>query len=192
MLDFLDNVQGKILNLFFSDPTKKYYFREIGQKINKEPSSYQRYLEEFVDDKIFLDERRGNMRFFRLNLKHPLYKEIESMISKTLGVEYKLKNLISKLDKVECAFLFGSIAKKNENINSDIDLMIIGEPNQDLLIKGISKIESEIKREINYHIYNKVELAEKIDKKDSFFVNIFSSPIINLKGDIYEFIGTAK
>lgn len=192
MLNFLDNVQGEILNLFFSDPTKEYYFREIGQKLNKEPSSYQRYLEEFVNEKIFLDERRGNMRFFRLNLEHPLYKEIESMISKTLGVEYKLKYLVGKLDKIECAFLFGSIAKKNENINSDIDLMIIGEPDQNLLINGISKIESKIKREINYHIYNKAELVEKIDKKDSFFVNIFSSPIINLKGNIYEFIGITK
>ena len=40
-----------------------------------------------------LDERRGNMRFFRLNTKHSLYEEIRSIISKTIGLENELREL---------------------------------------------------------------------------------------------------
>jgi predicted nucleotidyltransferase len=187
MLNFLKNGEGEILKLFFEDPKKEYYFREIAKNLNKEPSHYQKYLDNLVDDKILLDERRGNMRFFRLNKEHPLYEEIKSIISKTSGLENELKKLIDKLDNVEYAFIFGSIAKGMENNNSDIDLMLIGNIDQNALTTMISSIESKIAREINYHIYSSQEIVKKIKEKNNFISNIFLSPIIKLKGNPYDF-----
>jgi predicted nucleotidyltransferase len=192
MLNFLKNGGGEILKLFFQDSEKEYYFREIAKKVNKEPSYCQKYLDNLVEDKILLDERRGNMRFFRLNKKHPLYEEIKSIISKTIGLENELKELVDKLDNVECAFVFGSIAKGTENSNSDIDLMLIGDINQDDLTTAISPMEGKIAREINYHIYDSQEIVKKIKEKDSFISNIFLSPIIKLKGNPYDFTGTSS
>lgn len=187
MLNFLKKGSGEIINLFFKNPEKEYYFREIAKNLNKEPSHYQRYLDNLVEDRILLDERRGNMRFFRLNKEHPLYEEIKSIISKTSGLENELKELVDKLDNVECAFIFGSIAKGTENNNSDIDLMLIGNINQDALVTMISSLEGKIAREINYHIYSSQEIIKKIKEKNNFISNIFLSPIIKLKGDPYDF-----
>ncbi len=192
MLNFLKNGAGEILKFFFQDPDKEHYFREIAKNLKKEPSHYQRYLDNLVKDEILLDERRGNMRFFRLNKKHPLYEEIRSMVSKTIGVESELKGLVDKLDKVECAFIFGSIAKGTENSNSDVDLMLIGDINQDSLAAAVSSIEGKIAREINYHIYSRQEIVKKIKGKDSFISNILISPIIKLKGNPYDFAGIPK
>jgi len=187
MLNFFKNGRGEILKLFFKDPEKEYYFREIAKNLNKEPSYYQKYLDDFVEDKILLDERRGNMRFFRLNKEHSLYNEIKSIISKTLGAESEIKKIIDKFDNVECAFIFGSMAKGTENINSDVDLMLIGNINQDTLITEISSLEGKISREINYHIYSSQEIVKKIKEKDNFISNVFLSPIIKLKGNPYDF-----
>jgi len=187
MLNFLKNGEGEILKLFFKDPEKEYYFREIAKNLNKEPSHYQKYLDNLVADKVLLDERRGNMRFFRLNEKHPLYKEIKSIISKTTGLENELKELIDILDNVECAFVFGSIAKGTENNNSDVDLMLIGDIDQNALIAQISSLEGKIAREINYHIYSRQEIIKKIKERDGFISNILLSPIIKLKGNPYDF-----
>lgn len=192
MLDFLKNGGGEILKFFFKNPENNYYFREIAKNLKKEPSYYQKYLDNFVAEKILLDERRGNMRFFRLNKEHPLYEEIKSIISKTLGVESKIKELVDKLNNVECAFIFGSIARGGENINSDVDLMLIGDIDQDILITEVSSLEGEISREINYHIYNKQEITKKVEERDSFISNIFSAPIIIIKGNPYDFTGTAN
>ncbi len=192
MLNFLKNGGGEILNLFFKDQEKEYYFREIAKKLNKEPSYCQKYLDNLVKDKILLDERRGNMRFFRLNKEHPLYEEIKSIVSKTIGLENELKELVDKLDNVECAFVFGSIAKGTENSNSDIDLMLIGDINQDAFITMLSSLEGKIAREINYHIYSNQEIVKKIKEKDGFISNIFLSPIIKLKGNPYDFTGTSN
>lgn len=187
MLNFLKKGGGEIIKLFLKNPEKEYYFREIARKLNKEPSHYQKYLDDLVEDKILLDERRGNMRFFRLNKEHLLYEEIKSIISKTTGLENELKDLVDKLDNVECAFIFGSIAKGTENNNSDIDLMLIGNINQDALTTMISLVEGKIAREINYHIYSSQEIVKKIKEKNNFISNIFLSPIIKLKGDPYDF-----
>lgn len=192
MLNFFKSGGGEILKLFFKDPEKEYYFREIAKNLNKEPSHYQKYLDNLVEDKILLDERRGNMRFFRLNKEHHLYEEIKSIVSKTIGLENELKELVDKLDNVECAFIFGSIAKREENSNSDIDLMLIGNIDQDALIAMISSLERKIAREINYHIYSSQEIVKKIDEKNGFISNIFLSPIIKLKGNPYDFTGSSS
>ena len=186
MLNFLKNGGGEILKLFFRDQEKEYYFREIAKKLNKEPSHDQKYLDKLVEDKILLDERRGNMRFFRLNKEYPLYEEIKSIISKTIGLENELKELVDKLDNVECAFIFGSVAKGTENSNSDVDLMLVGNINQDSLTTAISSLEGKIAREINYHIYSSQEIVKKIEEHDGFMTNIFLSPIIKLKGNPYD------
>ncbi|MCX6794655.1 MAG: nucleotidyltransferase domain-containing protein [Candidatus Falkowbacteria bacterium] len=192
MLDFFKNGKGEILKLLFSDPEKDYYLREIAKSLNKEPSHYQRHLDELVDQGILQDERKGNMRFFRLNKNYHLFAELKSIISKTVGLEAKLRNLVDKFNDLDGAFLFGSIAKNKENGNSDVDLMLVGKIDQNILINEISKIEGEINREINYHIFSRAEVIKKIKENDSFFINIFSSPLISLKGDSYEFTKIIK
>lgn len=188
MFDFVKNGKGELLSFFFKDPDKEYYLTEIARNLNKEASYFQRHLDGFVKDGILLDERKGNLRFFKLNKNYPLYEDIKKIISKTLGIEFKLKDLVNALNGVEIAFIFGSIAKNKENTNSDIDLMLIGEEvDQDILIDKVRVLENELNREINYHIYGKEELIKKIKENNSFIINIISEPIISLKGNSNEF-----
>ena len=187
MLDFLKNGKGEILNLMFFNPDKKYYLAEVAKILGKEPSAYQKHIQSFIEDGILCDERVGNMRFFWLNKNYHLYNEIKNIISKTIGVEAQLKNLLKEINSVETAFIFGSFATDKFNRNSDIDLFLVGEENQDAIIKHITKLELEIGRSINYHIYSKKEVLDKIDIKNDFINNIFSREIILLKGDINEF-----
>jgi len=184
MLDFLKNGKGEILNFFFKNPDGEYYLREIAKYLNKEPASYQRYLDSLVEDGILVDERRGNLRFFKLNKNHALYEELKSIVSKTLGIESHLNKLVNSLDNIDVAFIFGSIANNKEVAGSDIDLMIVGNPNQDQLIEGITKLEKILEREINYQIYSQTEVIDKLSSKDSFFVNIFKNHLILLKGNV--------
>ena len=94
-----------------------------------------------------------------------------------------MKAVLSKIKNIKTAFIFGSFAKKNEDSLSDIDLMIIGNPDEDLLIPEIIKIENGIGREINYHIFSAEEWAEKIKQKDNFIENILSGEKIFLIGE---------
>ena len=186
MLDFLKNGQGEILNLMFSNPDKRYYLAEVAKILGKESANYQRYIEKMISDGILCEERIGNMRFFWLNKDYQLYNEIKAMISKTIGIEAQLREIIEKIDTIETAFIFGSFATDKFNSGSDIDLFIIGEVNEDNFIEEITKLEMQISRDVNYHIYKKQELVEKF-ANNSFMNNVFSNKMILLKGNINEF-----
>ena len=186
MLDFLKNGQGEILNLMFSNPDKRYYLAEAAKILGKESANYQRYIEKMISDGILCEERIGNMRFFWLNKDYQLYNEIKAMVSKTIGIEAQLREIIEKIDTIETAFIFGSFATDKFNSGSDIDLFIIGEVNEDNFIEEITKLETKISRDINYHIYKKQELVEKF-ANNSFINNIFSNKMILLKGNLDEF-----
>jgi predicted nucleotidyltransferase len=187
MLDFLKNRQGEILNLMFSNPDKRYYLAELAKILGKESSAYQKHIEKMINDGILCDERVGNMRFFWLNKNYQLFDEIKAMVSKTIGVEAQLRNIMEKINSIETAFIFGSFASDKFNSQSDIDLFIIGEANKDDFIEKIVKLETQISRDINYHIYRKQDVMDKITIKNDFINNIFSNKIILLKGNIDEF-----
>lgn len=190
MLNFLKNGTGKILQLFFQNPAKEYYFREIGKLLGQEPGTLQRYLNNLVNEGLLIDERRANLRYFRLNQDYPLYNEVKQIISKTIGIEAKLKELTDNMHNIQYAFIFGSIPKNQEYGQSDIDLMLIGQANEDNLLKKINLLEEELGREINYHIYDKEEIESKLKNNNDFLLRIFKEPQIILKGNLNELTTT--
>lgn len=187
MFNFLKNGTGQLLQLFFQDPEKRLYVREISKILNKEPGHFQRALNNLVEEEILIDEKEANLRYFKLNKEHPLYFELKKIVSKTLGIEAKLKKLTEESKKIKYAFIFGSIAADKEHTTSDIDLMLIGEVDQEYLTEKVSKLENELSRPINYHIYHKKEILTKLKENNDFIVTLFKDPKIILKGNVDEF-----
>lgn len=72
----------KILEIFISNSRQKYYLRELANMISYSPGSLQRELAGLVEDGILEVEAIGNMKFFSLNAKSPLIKEIQRMLEK--------------------------------------------------------------------------------------------------------------
>jgi len=186
MFNFLKNGTGQILKVFFKDPDKQLYVRELSKLLKKEPGYFQRILNNLVEEGILIDERIANLRYFKLNKEYPLYFELKKIISKTLGIEAKLKELINNLKRIKYAFVFGSMASNKENTLSDIDLFLVGEANQEILTEKINNLEKELNREINYHLYHKDEVLKKLHDKNDFIVKILKDPKIILKGNINE------
>ena len=180
-LNFTKN-QTLILEIFFNHPEKSYYLRELGRLIGKEPGIFQKDINTLVNRGILLSEYQANSRFFRLNEKHPLFRELKTIFFKTLGAKGKLKKALDKIKNIKIAFIFGSFAQSIEDSYSDIDLMIIGNPDEDQFISEISKIEGRLDREINYHIFSLADWKNEI-KKNSFLENILSQSKIFLIGD---------
>jgi len=175
--------QTLILEIFFNDPEKSYYLRELARIIGKQPGVFQKDINNLVEKNILISEKVANSRFFKLNEKHPLYSEFKNIFFKTTGAQGQLKEALNKVENIKTAFIFGSFAKKNEDALSDVDLMIIGNPNENLLIPEIIKIENKIGREINYHIFSAEEWETKIKQKDNFIKNILLSEKIFLIND---------
>jgi predicted nucleotidyltransferase len=177
-----------ILKLFFANPERRYYFREIAGFLDKKAGVLQKALNYLVREKILLDERRGNLRFFFVNKMHPLYQELRRIVFKTVGVEGSLKEVLSKVKGIQFAFLYGSFAKDVFDSISDVDLCVIGDAvNMKKMNAVLAKEEKAFQREINFVLYSVNEFEKKKQEGDPFVSDILKGAVF-LIGSCDEFI----
>ena len=176
-------LREELLALYFTNPNKKYYLRELERILNFSVGNIRRELIKLESTGLFLSENKGNLLYYYLNQSYPLFKELKSIIFKTSGVPRMLHNFLEKFDDINQAFIYGSFAKGEEREDSDIDLLIIGEVNEDKLIEEIGKLERKLQREINYAIYEKEDFKKKKEESNSFILDISKEKKIFLIGD---------
>ena len=182
---FKSKIRQKILARFFADESRRFYINEMARLVGTTQGTCRRELNKLVDMGFLMTEREGNLQFYLVNKKNPFYEEFKTIIQKTIGIEALLKNALMSVEEINFAFIFGSYAKKEFKLESDIDMAIVGEIREELLIKILKKIEKTIGREINYHLYTRNEFKEKI-KANSFVRNIIKDYIM-VTGDEREF-----
>lgn len=182
-MEELTTNRAQLLGLFFTNPERSFYMQEIGRILGKKPGLFQRTLNTLEKEAILISEQKANARYFKTNKHHPLYKELKSIVFKTVGVAGRLKDLLKKIADINFAFIYGSYAKSKETFFSDIDLVIIGNPDEDLLIKKIDELEDALKREINYKLYSLKEFKKDIKAKEPFLLEILRDKKLFLIGD---------
>lgn len=168
-----------LLKLFFNDPDQKYYLRELERKLQFPASNLRRELKKLMTSHLFETEKIGNLLFYAVNKNHPIFGDLKKLIFKTIGIEGSLRKILQDFTEIEEAFIFGSFAKEKETSSSDIDLVIIGNINEDKLIEKITPLEKELGREINHHLFSPEEWEEK-KKESSFAKAIDEGPKITL------------
>lgn len=180
MLSLRSKITQKILNLFFSNEKEKFYINELAKLIKENPSNVYKKLIEFKREGLFSDEFQGKERYFFLNHKYPFLKEYKKIVLKGFGFEKILKEKLEKLGGVESAYIFGSYAKDQLSLESDIDLLIIGGFNTLKLQKILLEVQRLTGREINSIELTKKEFERKKREEDPFLKDIFSKRYIKI------------
>ncbi len=175
--------RAELLRLFFTNPERSFYMQEVGRILGKKPGVFQRTLNNLVSEGIVESEHKANVRYFKANKHYPLYKELKSIVFKTVGVEASLKAELERVGNIQLAFIYGSYAKGKENYLSDIDLVIMGDPDEDGLIKKLDRLEDKLQREINYKLYKLKEFAREVKQDEPFVLEILKEKRIILIGD---------
>ena len=175
--------RAELLRLFLTNPDQSFYIQEIGRILGKKPGIFQRTLNNMEKEGILVSEYKANSRYFKANKDYHLYKELKSIVFKTVGVVGSVKDVLKKVSNVNCAFIYGSYAKAKENYLSDIDLVIIGKPDEDKLIKEFDSLEEQLKREINYKLYALNEFKNEARKKEPFILEILRDKKIMIIGE---------
>lgn len=175
--------RAELLKLFLTNPDRDFYMGEIGRILGKKPGTFQRTLNNMVSEGILKSEYRANARYFKADKNYPLYKELKSIVFKTVGVQGNIRKLLEEIGNIKFAFIYGSFAKAKENYLSDIDILVIGNPNEDRLIRELDKLEKKLQREINYKLYTSVELKKEMEEKEPFLLEILKDKKIMLIGD---------
>lgn len=174
---------SELLKIFFTNPDKFFYMQEIGRILGKKPGVFQRTLNNMVSEGILEDEYKANLRYFHVNKKYTIYKELKNIIFKTVGIKGSIEKILREFNDIKFAFIYGSYAKSKENYQSDIDLMIIGKVDEYRLMSKLDKLEKKLQREINYKLYTLKEFTKDIAEKESFIEGVLKDKKIMMIGD---------
>lgn len=130
---------------------------------------------------LLTTSKEGNQKRYTLNQEFPFYDELKSIFLKTTGIGDVIRESLSGLKGIELVILYGSFAKGEAHSGSDIDLMVIGDSPDSEITKRISKVETILRRNVNYSLYERNEVIARMKRKDNFILTVFKeSPILIL------------
>ena len=183
---FTSNTRAEVMRILFDGNQEEHYLREIEKLSSIKINSVQKEIKHLSSLDLIKRRKSGNRIYYRANVEHPLYADLVSIVEKTVGITYLLKERLNN-SQINCAFIFGSMVKGNEQARSDIDLMVIGSIRMRALTTLLSGLQQKIGREINPHIYSKKEFLKRISAGDHFVVSVLKSEIKELIGNIDEY-----
>ncbi len=182
---FASKTRVKLLTLFLMNPEREMYVREIARNIGENINSVRRELANLEEIGLLTSERKGNLRYYVTNKKMPIYDELTSIILKTEGIAKILKNDLAVIGDAKIAFIYGSFARGEAMAESDIDIFIVGNINEDELIVAVREIEKKLSREVNYVLFIPEEFEERLKNKDPFVLNVLKEPKIVFIGELH-------
>jgi predicted transcriptional regulator len=153
MLDTLvtSKTRLKLILKFFLNPGSRAYLRGLADEFGESSNAVRLELNRFEQAGLLQSESNGNKKLYRANVVHPLYNDIHSIISKTIGIDQIVEEVISKLGDVEKAYITGDFAVGKNG--KTVDILLIGtDIHKDYLTRLIDKAEKLIKRKIRYLI----------------------------------------
>jgi predicted nucleotidyltransferase len=142
-----DNKQ-RILSLFLENPSTEYHLREIARNVRLSPAGVSKILKALVLEKLVVKEKTEIKDNYRSNVESS-----EFMSLKLAYNIYKLKSsgLVEYLNESfspDAVILFGSFARGDNHINSDIDIALINVKEKSIDLK---RFEEALRHTINIH-----------------------------------------
>ncbi len=180
----LPSVRTDILGALLLNPDRWWYMSDLAKHIGRAISSLQRELASLRDAGILESKREGNRVYYRADSDCPIYLELRSIITKTTGlIDQILVVLTPHKKRIQLAFIYGSMARYDDESTSDVDLFIIGELGISDLYPSLKEVENQISREITPIIYSAEEFREKLDDGNHFLNSILETERLLILGN---------
>jgi len=177
--------QQRLLALLFGQPHRSFFANELIRLTGSGSGAIQRELKRLADSGLVISKRIGNQHHFQANQAAPIFQELTAIVQKTFGVAEPIRKALMPYEQaIHCAFIFGSVAKRSDTANSDIDLFVVSDSLTSAdLINQLLQAEVQILRRINTTIYTKEDIAKGLREKNAFIARVLEQPKIWVVGN---------
>jgi len=173
----------RVLGLLLLHPDRSYHLREIARLTGTVPGTLTRELTKLADAGLLVKTKVGNQLQYAANRECPVFDEVTSILRKTSGlVDVLVEALLPLANRIDLAFVFGSMASGKANSNSDIDLMVVGEASFSEVITCLYPAQTSLGREINAKVYGRAEWKKLINSPNSFMEEVLGKPKLFVLG----------
>ena len=175
--------QQRVLGLLYGKPEQSYYLNELVRLAGVGKGAVNRELVKLVDAGLLTVTPRGNQNHYQANAAHPVFTELKQIVTKSFGVVDVIKtSLSSLLPGLAQAFIYGSVAKGDEQANSDVDVMLVGDGlSYSEVMALLDSAEQQLARTVNPTLLTPLEFRQRIDAGQSFISRVMEQPKLWLK-----------
>ena len=182
MIDLRSKARQRLLTYYFAKPSARLHLRDLAGRLDIDPANLSKELRRLEIEGLFRSEVSGRQKYFQLNREYPLFAELRSIISKTIGAPSLIAQSLKKMEGIEEAYLYGSFASNQQDAASDIDVLVVGAPPGAMLAEAMRKIERQLGREVSYTVLTREELNARRARKDTFLENVWHNKRVPLIG----------
>jgi hypothetical protein len=186
---FGSKTRVKLLQLFYSNPNRSFYVREITRKIDEQINSVRRELANLLSIGIIASDTTNNRLYYEVNQTYGYYEPLKAIFgnsevgSKTpiakkqaAGSDNTAPNAerdkIKALGNIEVALYTGQFTRDE---SSGVDVLIVGDINQHALQKFIAELEAQEGKDIRYTVMPPQEFGYRRQINDRFISTILGS-----------------
>ena len=173
-------IEIKIIRFFFDNPYKEFYLRELAKKLKLSPFAIKKYMDIFIKEGLVIEERKANLRYFKANVNDLFFKHLKIAFSiRKIKQSQLIEDILKKMANISSIVLFGSVAKGEDDENSDIDIVVIGKEKS----FSLSEIRKKLNKEINLHTFLWSEWNKQADINKAFYFDVITYGI-SLYGEL--------
>ncbi len=180
---FGSKTRVKLLSLFFNNPGRPFYVREITRKIDEQINSVRRELANLLSIGLVSSDGSNNRLYYEVNPKYEHYESLRSIFTaipmksadpvvKETREEDKIVKRLRSTGAVTFAFLTGSFTLDSR---TNIDIFVVGDINKPRLAKVVADMEREMGRELNYSVVTPEEYQYRLSLNDRFITGVLEA-----------------
>jgi predicted nucleotidyltransferase len=180
MISLRSDLRRKLLTFFYVNRSARIYVRQLAVALAADSTNVSRELARLAREGLLRAETEGRQLYDSINRDYPYLNPVFSLLQGSIGIEPELRHALQAVPGIQQAWLFGSFAKNQADASSDIDLLLIGEPDQAQLAVQLRRAEKTLRREINSTVFTPQELKRRLRKADPFVTDIWNGKRVEL------------
>jgi len=174
-------IRQRILALVMDAPERRMHLRGIARAVGTSAGTAARELSRLEEAGLVRRTREGNQVYFEARPEQPLFAQVRDIVRQVAGAPVILRRHLDGLKGVERAVIFGSYAHGALQPDSDVDLLIVGDPDRDALTDRLEMASLEIDRPVNEVVMSQDEYDRRQTRRDRLIESIESKPTIDVR-----------
>jgi DNA-binding transcriptional ArsR family regulator len=176
-------VVGELLAWLFLHPDDSYSLTDLAHRLGVSHSTISRESSRLTESGLVHEVRHGNLRLLRANTDNRLATPLTELLALTYGPIAVLGELFATIAGVDDAYIYGSWAARYEGEPGppphDVDVLVIGEADDDDLYDAARRAEHRLGREVNVHRVSAE--AWRHGDTDAFLSSVRTRPLVPLR-----------
>jgi len=177
-----------VLLYFILKPCDDIYLARVVDSTGKALIQVQRTVKRLLECGLLVKTTRHKKTYYKIDVKNVAFDELRQLAIQAKVFSEPFEADLKRLqNKVDFAFVYGSVAKGSNTTESDIDIFFVGSLTHDDVRSFTFNLGRELVQEVNVIVFSPSKLEKLIAESDPFILNVLRDPKIWLYGDKNEF-----